>query len=212
MRKFESSSRAESLGEFRFRNAEVRIPPPQPASPSLTHTESSQHSWPRLQNRRHHRSPALAIEPAGQDPGRAHDPQPCRNSDALFARGKPVISGKYCCWFAAQPSMKDLGNGCGTRARAKMSQGNKRSLNRRDIGADLQRIGEFEGKRLNLLLGLIPQGTTIAYLSGPSNAKCRHVPAFRAGPDSVRVTKTARYPNVAEPLATASRCRKARVQ
>jgi hypothetical protein len=36
-------------------------------------------------SRRHHRSPALAIEPAGQDPGRAHDPQPCRNSDALFA-------------------------------------------------------------------------------------------------------------------------------
>jgi hypothetical protein len=27
----------------------------------------------------------LAIEPAGQDPGRVHDPQPCRNSDALFA-------------------------------------------------------------------------------------------------------------------------------
>jgi putative tryptophan/tyrosine transport system substrate-binding protein len=29
---------------------------------------------------------------------------------------------------------------------------------------------ELEGKRLNLLLGLIPQGTTIAYLSGPSSS------------------------------------------
>src|SRR6266481_1444494 len=32
--------RAESLGEFRFGDAEVRILPPQPASQSLTHTES----------------------------------------------------------------------------------------------------------------------------------------------------------------------------
>jgi hypothetical protein len=30
---------AESLAEFRFGDAEVRILPPQPASPSLTHTE-----------------------------------------------------------------------------------------------------------------------------------------------------------------------------
>jgi hypothetical protein len=57
--------------------------------------------------------------------------------------GRPVISGECCCWFAAQPSMKDLGNRCGTRTRAKTSQGNKHSLNRRDIGADFQRISEF---------------------------------------------------------------------
>jgi hypothetical protein len=33
-------SRAESLGEFRFGDAEVRILPPQPASPSLTRTKA----------------------------------------------------------------------------------------------------------------------------------------------------------------------------
>jgi hypothetical protein len=36
-------------------------------------------------SRRHHRSPAQAKQPAGQDPGRAHGPEPCRSSDALFA-------------------------------------------------------------------------------------------------------------------------------
>ena len=35
--------------------------------------------------RRHHRSPALAIQPAGQDPVRARRPHRCRNSDALLA-------------------------------------------------------------------------------------------------------------------------------
>jgi len=35
--------------------------------------------------RRHHRSPAVAIKPAGQDPGRAYGPLRGRNSDALFA-------------------------------------------------------------------------------------------------------------------------------
>jgi hypothetical protein len=34
--------------------------------------------------RRHHRSPALARTPAGQDPGRAFGTLRCRNSDALF--------------------------------------------------------------------------------------------------------------------------------
>jgi hypothetical protein len=42
MRRFDfSTPRAESLAEFRFGDAEVRIPPPQPASPSLTRTTAS---------------------------------------------------------------------------------------------------------------------------------------------------------------------------
>jgi len=35
--------------------------------------------------RRHHRSPALATKPAGQDPRKANGLHRCRNSDALFA-------------------------------------------------------------------------------------------------------------------------------
>jgi hypothetical protein len=57
-------------------------------------------------SRPHHLSPALAIKPAGQDPGRANGPQVCSRSDALSAPESQSFLQKCCCWFAAYQSMK----------------------------------------------------------------------------------------------------------
>jgi hypothetical protein len=82
-------------------------------------------------SRRHHRSPALAIEPAGQDPGRAHDPQPCRNSDALFGRESQSFLGNIVAGLRHSRASKSSLSGAALNVctqSAKKSQGDYSSL------------------------------------------------------------------------------------
>jgi hypothetical protein len=82
---FDAKSSSSDSEMQRFESCRPNQPVP---SPRVKHEGRSK---PR-------RNGETAGEPGSRE---GHGPQPCRNSDALFARGKPVISGEYCCWFAA---------------------------------------------------------------------------------------------------------------
>jgi hypothetical protein len=92
--------------------------------------------------RRHHRSPALAIEPAGQAPTRGQAPQPCATVTLCSHRK----AGHFwrICWFAARQSMQD--RGMGAPCTRKNVSRRPMSFNRRDIRRILKGLANSDLK------------------------------------------------------------------
>jgi len=122
-------------------------------------------------------------EPTGQDPGRAECPQACRNSDAPFVPESQSFLKKFCCCFAAHPSMEDpdveYGPRCLHPIREKVS-GRQCLLNRRHLRAIPMDLAKSDSERQRFesvsnpcLIASPPRSNLLAQLSviqlGPNN-------------------------------------------